>query len=127
MESFDYEGRKAYVRRVDCDYFTDAIDYTQVKELEEFESADVNGARAAHGDVRVNTQIVGFKKIKFYTHGERRRGQSLHAGAGDAHDRVLAASSRELSGALSGPDAHREAERADGTGAACCAPWRRCC
>jgi len=67
VERFDYEGRKAYVRRVDSDYFTDAIDYTQVKELEEFESADVNGARAAHGDVRVNTQVVGFKKIRFYT------------------------------------------------------------
>ena len=67
VEKFDYEGRKAYVRRVDSDYFTDAIDYTQVKELEEFESADVNGARAAHGDVRVNTQVVGFKKLRFYT------------------------------------------------------------
>jgi len=27
----------------------------------------VNGARAAHGDVRVNRQVVGFKKVKFYT------------------------------------------------------------
>src|SRR5260370_1308207 len=67
VEEFDYEGRKAYVRRVDSDYFTDAIDYTQVKELEEFESREVNGARAAHGDVRVNTQVVGFKKVRFYT------------------------------------------------------------
>ena len=67
VEKLDYEGRKAYVRRVDSDYFTDAIDYTQVKELEEFEAADVNGARAAHGDVRVNTQVVGFKKLKFYS------------------------------------------------------------
>ena len=38
-----------------------------MKELEEFESAGVNGARAAHGEVRLNRQIVGFKKIKFYT------------------------------------------------------------
>src|ERR1022692_1788019 len=67
VEKFDYEGRKAYVRRVDSDYFTDAIDYTQVKELEEFESIDVNGAHAVHGDVRVNTLLVGFKKIRFYT------------------------------------------------------------
>ena len=52
---------------MDSDYFTDAIDYTQVKELEEFESADMNGACAAHGDVRVNTQVVGFKKLKFYS------------------------------------------------------------
>ncbi len=67
VERFDYDGRKAYVRHVDSDYFTDAIDYTQVKELEAFESAEINGAGAAHGDVRMNRQIVGFKKVKFYT------------------------------------------------------------
>jgi DEAD/DEAH box helicase domain-containing protein len=67
VERFDYEGRKAYVRRVNSDYFTDAIDYTQVKELDEFESAPMGAAKAAHGDVRLNRQIVGFKKIKFYT------------------------------------------------------------
>ncbi|MCC7174020.1 MAG: DEAD/DEAH box helicase [Bryobacterales bacterium] len=67
VERFDYEARKAFVRRVECDYFTDAIDYTQVKVLEEFDSTPVSGARAVHGDVRVNRQIVGFKKVKFYT------------------------------------------------------------
>jgi DEAD/DEAH box helicase domain-containing protein len=67
VEKFDYDGRKAYVRRVDSDYFTDAIDYTQVKELEQFDSREVNGARAVYGDVRVNTQVVGFKKVRFYT------------------------------------------------------------
>ncbi len=67
VDRFDYEQRKAYVTRVDCDYYTDAIDYTQVKVLEEFEGEALAGARRAHGDVRVNRQIVGFKKIKFYT------------------------------------------------------------
>jgi DEAD/DEAH box helicase domain-containing protein len=67
VERFDYEGRKAYVRQVECDYFTDAIDYTQVKVLEEFESAPIAGARGVHGEVRVNRQVVGFKKVKFYT------------------------------------------------------------
>jgi DEAD/DEAH box helicase domain-containing protein len=71
VERFDYEGRKAYVRSVDSDYFTDAIDYTQVKELEAFDTREVGGsdkgAKASHGDVRLNRQIVGFKKIKFYT------------------------------------------------------------
>jgi DEAD/DEAH box helicase domain-containing protein len=68
VDRFDYHERKAYVRRVECDYFTDAIDYTQVKTLEEFESSAA-GAEVLriHGDVRVNRQIVGFKKIKFYT------------------------------------------------------------
>ncbi len=67
VEKFDYDGRKAYVRRVDCDYFTDAIDYTQVKALEEFDSAGAGLARVVYGDVRVNTQVVGWKKIKFFT------------------------------------------------------------
>ncbi len=67
VERFDYKERKAYVKRVDSDYYTDAIDYTQVKVLEHFEGEPLAGARREHGDVRVNRQIVGFKKIKFYT------------------------------------------------------------
>jgi len=67
VERLDYDQRKAYVRSVDCDYFTDAIDYTQVKVLTEFGNEPQSGARRVHGDVRVNRQIVGFKKIKFYT------------------------------------------------------------
>jgi DEAD/DEAH box helicase domain-containing protein len=52
---------------VDCDYFTDAIDYAQVKVLDRFESAPMTLAAAEHGEVRVNRQVVGFKKVKFYT------------------------------------------------------------
>ncbi len=68
VERFDYEERKAYVKRVDSDYYTDAIDYTQVKPLREFDKAEAgSGVEKVHGDVRVNRQIVGFKKIRFYT------------------------------------------------------------
>jgi len=67
VEKFDYEGRKAYVRRVDSDYFTNAIDYTQVKILDEFDSSQIVEAKVLYGDVRVNRQIVGFKKVKFFT------------------------------------------------------------
>ena len=70
VEKLDYDGRKAFVREVDCDYFTDAIVYTQVSELANLESRPVNetsGATSSHGEVRVKRQVVGFKKIKFYT------------------------------------------------------------
>jgi len=70
VERLDFENRKAYVRRVECDYFTDAIDYTQVKELSRFSDEDAAAPgtpRACCGEVRVNQQIVGFKKLKFYT------------------------------------------------------------
>jgi DEAD/DEAH box helicase domain-containing protein len=50
------------------DYFTDAIRYTQVRVLEIAEEQSIPGPAArAHGDVLVRTQVVGFKKIKFFT------------------------------------------------------------
>ena len=36
VEKLDFEGRKAYVRQIDCDYYTDAITYTKVTVLETF-------------------------------------------------------------------------------------------
>jgi DEAD/DEAH box helicase domain-containing protein len=38
VERLDFEGRKAYLRAVDCDYYTDAITYTKVTILDTFES-----------------------------------------------------------------------------------------
>ena len=63
VDRLDFEGRKAYVREVDCDYYTDAITYTRVTSLDTFEAA----APASHGEVHVVSRVVGFKKIKFYT------------------------------------------------------------
>ena len=70
VEKLDFDGRKAFVRRVDSDYFTDAIVYTQVSELAQFENTPCTSSQevqAAHGEIRVKRQVVGFKKIKFYT------------------------------------------------------------
>jgi DEAD/DEAH box helicase domain-containing protein len=95
VERLDFENRKAYVRAIDCDYYTDAITYTRVTILDTF----ANGARPpqlpedsperewddreepltsdqppmpgdptrSHGEVHVVSRVVGFKKIKFYT------------------------------------------------------------
>jgi len=67
VERLDYDDRKAYVHQVDSEYFTDAISYTKIKILETFDSAPTGAAQKNHGEVQVNTQVVGFKKIKFYT------------------------------------------------------------
>ncbi len=68
VEKLDFDGRKAFVRQVDSDYFTDAIVYTQVKEIASFEQADLPlKTSAIQGEVRIKTQVTGFKKIKFYT------------------------------------------------------------
>ena len=64
VESLDFEGRKAYVRSVDCDYYTNAISYSKVTVLDR---ATADGAVPSHGDVHVSSRVVGFKKVKFYT------------------------------------------------------------
>ena len=68
VERLDFEQRKAYVKSVNVDYYTDAIRYTQVRVLEIAEEERIAGPAArAHGDVLVRSQVVGFKKIKFFT------------------------------------------------------------
>ena len=67
VEELDWENRKAFVRETESDYFTDAIDYTNVRILDEFEEKKVGPVHAAHGEVHVVNKVVGFKKIKFYT------------------------------------------------------------
>ncbi len=85
---FDFDGRKAYVRSVDCDYYTTAISYAKVTILETFASDSESetssmvsseerapsaerriptASARSHGEVHVVSRVVGFKKIKFYT------------------------------------------------------------
>jgi DEAD/DEAH box helicase domain-containing protein len=97
VEHLDFKERKAYVKRVDVDYYTDAVRYTQVRVLEiaatQHHSASIAvehiesvsspiapsssltsltsstsfASSFSHGDVLVRSQVVGFKKIKFFT------------------------------------------------------------
>jgi DEAD/DEAH box helicase domain-containing protein len=125
VDRLDFDHRKAYVRRVNIEYYTDAIRYTQVRVLEIAEESTMAGCQGtasavpidadnaeslsggrsfssdikndgreappalpkahfvsssprrasgfaasssrAHGDVLVRSQVIGFKKIKFFT------------------------------------------------------------
>ena len=75
VDKLDYDQRKAYVKKTDVDYFTDAIDYTKIKILDVFAKNNLTKCSISHGEVHVATQVVGFKKIKFHT--------SENVGAGD--------------------------------------------
>ncbi len=126
VERLDFDERRAYVKRVSLEYYTDAIRYTQVRVLETAASArfmrshargnqDAGGigddgacmdgdgrdnglmglmpdsglacgpasglaygrgaASRTHGDVLVRSQVVGFKKIKFFTNENLGSGQ----------------------------------------------------
>jgi len=67
VDQLDFERRKAYVEAVDTDYYTDAMTYTKVRVLDEFETHRTDPAIVEHGEVQVVSKVVGFKKIKFYT------------------------------------------------------------
>ncbi len=67
VDKLDWEGRKAYVRKTDSDYYTDSIDYTNVKVLTDDEQKKSKKTDIFKGEVQVVTRVVGYKKIKFYS------------------------------------------------------------
>jgi DEAD/DEAH box helicase domain-containing protein len=77
VEHLDFKERKAYVKEVDADYYTDAIRYTQVRVLEIAATSRTEriSSSFSHGEVLVRSQVVGFKKIKFFTNENIGAGQ----------------------------------------------------
>ncbi|WLD91754.1 DEAD/DEAH box helicase [Alkalihalobacillus sp. AL-G] len=68
VEKLDYEEKKAFVREVDVDYYTDANLAVSLKVLEEDKHQTYLNGTVAYGDVTVNAMATIFKKIKFGTH-----------------------------------------------------------
>ena len=68
VELLDFENHKAFVRRVEPDYFTTALTYRSVVVIEDRRSTPLGEARAGFGDVKVIEKVTGYKKIKFFTH-----------------------------------------------------------
>lgn len=67
VEELDYENRKAFLTRSNADYYTDSITYTKIKVLDVFDETRRRNVNFSHGDVHVFSQVVGFKKLKFFT------------------------------------------------------------
>ncbi|MDO9110453.1 MAG: hypothetical protein Q7U40_07325, partial [Desulfatirhabdiaceae bacterium] len=67
VDKLDLERKKAYVRKVDVDYYTDAMTYTNVRVMDDFNKKMKGGIIVEHGEVQVSRKVVGYKKIKFYT------------------------------------------------------------
>jgi DEAD/DEAH box helicase domain-containing protein len=63
VHNLDIPERRAYVRNVESEYYTDAITYTSVRPLDTAGQERIH----QHGEVHVAHQVVGFKKLKFST------------------------------------------------------------
>lgn len=67
VEKLDWEHKKAYVREVDVEYYTDANLAVQLKVLEIDKTANKRESSINYGDVTINILPSIFKKIKLTT------------------------------------------------------------
>jgi DEAD/DEAH box helicase domain-containing protein len=68
VEKLDFENHKAFVRKVEPDYYTEAMTYRWVNVIELEDAMSLASVNVSWGEVSVIEKVVGFKKIKFHTH-----------------------------------------------------------
>src|SRR5881396_2620065 len=68
VDRLDWDEKKAYVRPVEVDYYTDALASVTVQVLDTFGGPDGEGLSRAHGEVKITSLASMFKKIRFHTH-----------------------------------------------------------
>ncbi|HEY1455055.1 MAG TPA: DEAD/DEAH box helicase [Candidatus Dormibacteraeota bacterium] len=68
VDRLDWDEKKAYVRPVEVDYYTDALASVTVQVLDTFAGPDREGITRAHGEVKITSLASMFKKIRFHTH-----------------------------------------------------------
>ena len=68
VDSLDWNEKKAYVRPVEVDYYTDALASVTVQVLETFDGPEGEAVSRSHGEVKITSLASMFKKIKFHTH-----------------------------------------------------------
>ncbi len=67
VEKLDFDNKKAYVRSVDVDYYTDANLVTSLKVLYDTEEKTLGRMIKHRGDVLMSTMVTLFKKMKLDT------------------------------------------------------------
>jgi DEAD/DEAH box helicase domain-containing protein len=72
VEKLDHENHKAFVTKVVPDYFTTAMTNRKVTVMDVAAEAAIGGGAlgsiAGIGEVSIVEKVVGFKKVKFFTH-----------------------------------------------------------
>ena len=68
VDRLDWDEKKAYVRPVEVDYYTDALASVTVQVLDTFAGPVGDPITRSHGEVKVTSLASMFKKIRFHTH-----------------------------------------------------------
>ena len=67
VDELDWEGKKAYVRPVNVEHYTDASLSVRIEVIEQFSDGPPEAERH-HGEVMVGAIVTQFKKIRMHTH-----------------------------------------------------------
>jgi DEAD/DEAH box helicase domain-containing protein len=68
VEDLDLEQHVARLRPVEADYYTEPSSETAVQLVGITNQAAAHGATKAYGEIGVTSQVVGFRKVKWFTH-----------------------------------------------------------
>jgi len=80
----DYNDYKAYAKKVDVNYYTDAQVESHIKVLDVFDGQDEQNVKHQHGEIAITTISTMYKKVKFYTHANLGYGK-INLPAEDMH------------------------------------------
>lgn len=68
VEELDLAQHIAWLWAADVDYYTQPRSETTVRPLEKLDEVEARGATKAHGEIAVTSQVIGFRKVKWFTH-----------------------------------------------------------
>ena len=68
VDQLDWDAKKAFVRPVEVDHYTDALMSTRVEVLDTFGGPEGGPLARSHGEVKLTSVATMFKKIRFHTH-----------------------------------------------------------
>lgn len=67
VQELNLEKRVAQLVPVGLDYYTEAQQRSEIQVLSVNENADATGCQKGYGEIQVTTQVVGFKKLRWFT------------------------------------------------------------
>jgi len=68
ITKLDYDDYKAYAKKVEVNYYTDAQVESHIKVLDVFDIHEQENVYHQHGEIAITTISTMYKKVKFYTH-----------------------------------------------------------
>jgi DEAD/DEAH box helicase domain-containing protein len=68
IEALDLEKNLALLHDTNTDYYTEPRLETQVELIDTIATEPSRGATKSYGDLRVRSQLIGFHKLRWYTH-----------------------------------------------------------